>query len=87
MPHDEAVKEASKAPGKGVGPGDAPRSDAVTTGEVRCGCGSLLARVSAAGVELKCRRCRRFMLVSLGADGRYVARGNLLQTITGPTDD
>jgi hypothetical protein len=28
-------------------------------GEVRCGCGSLLARVVAGSVELKCRRCKR----------------------------
>lgn len=28
-------------------------------GELRCGCGSLLARVVAGVVELKCRRCKR----------------------------
>jgi hypothetical protein len=28
-------------------------------GELRCGCGSLLARVIAGAVELKCRRCKR----------------------------
>lgn len=28
-------------------------------GELRCGCGSLLARVVGAAVELKCRRCKR----------------------------
>ncbi len=27
--------------------------------EVRCGCGSLLARVVGTAVELKCRRCKR----------------------------
>jgi hypothetical protein len=27
--------------------------------ELRCGCGSLLARVVGAAVELKCRRCKR----------------------------
>jgi hypothetical protein len=27
--------------------------------ELRCGCGSLLARVVGTAVELKCRRCKR----------------------------
>ncbi len=31
--------------------------------EVRCHCGSLMARVTARGVELKCRRCKRIVLV------------------------
>jgi phage FluMu protein Com len=56
-------------------------------GEVRCGCGSLLARVSAAGVELKCRRCRRFLVVSQTADGRYTIRGSLLWSAGSPPDE
>jgi hypothetical protein len=32
---------------------------------VRCGCGSLLARVVAEGVELKCRRCKRQVILPL----------------------
>ena len=35
-------------------------------GELRCGCGSLLARVVAGAVELKCRRCKRTWRVPLG---------------------
>jgi len=31
--------------------------------ESRCVCGSLLARLTAQGVELKCRRCKRIVLV------------------------
>lgn len=31
--------------------------------EVRCACGSLLARLTAAGLELKCRRCKRLVVV------------------------
>lgn len=39
-------------------------------GELRCGCGSLLARVVAGAVELKCRRCKRTWRVPLdGARG------------------
>jgi hypothetical protein len=33
--------------------------------ECRCLCGSLLARVVDGGVELKCRRCKRTVLVPL----------------------
>ena len=36
-------------------------------GDCRCLCGSLLARVVDGGVELKCRRCKRTLLVPLEA--------------------
>jgi hypothetical protein len=36
---------------------------------LRCCCGSLLARVVAAGVEIKCRRCKRRVVVPLNAKG------------------
>jgi phage FluMu protein Com len=32
---------------------------------VRCECGSLLARLTARGVEVKCRRCKRIILIPL----------------------
>lgn len=32
--------------------------------EIRCDCGKLLARRTAAGIELKCRRCGRRLEVS-----------------------
>ncbi len=35
--------------------------------DVRCGCGSLLARWTPAGLELKCRRCKRQVLVQIDA--------------------
>jgi phage FluMu protein Com len=34
-------------------------------GELRCMCGSLLARLVPGGVELKCRRCHRTQVVPL----------------------
>jgi phage FluMu protein Com len=34
-------------------------------GDCRCLCGSLLARVVAGGVELRCRRCKRTVVVPL----------------------
>lgn len=33
--------------------------------ELRCGCGSLLARIVSGEVELKCRRCKRTWRVPL----------------------
>jgi len=33
--------------------------------DLRCGCGSLLARMVAGAVELKCRRCKRVWRVPL----------------------
>lgn len=33
--------------------------------ELRCHCGSLMARVTSAGLELKCRRCKRVVVVPL----------------------
>lgn len=32
--------------------------------ELRCHCGSLMARVTPRGIELKCRRCKRVVVVS-----------------------
>lgn len=31
--------------------------------DCRCLCGSLLARVTPAGIELKCRRCKRVLVI------------------------
>jgi hypothetical protein len=33
--------------------------------DLRCGCGSLLARLVPDGVELKCRRCKRTVVIPL----------------------
>jgi len=38
--------------------------------ESRCICGSLLARLTEEGVELKCRRCKRIVLVRWSQGGR-----------------
>ena len=42
-----------------------PARGAAPAGDCRCLCGSLLARVVEGGVELKCRRCKRTLLVPL----------------------
>lgn len=33
--------------------------------ELRCGCGSLMARLLAGDIELKCRRCKRVVVLHL----------------------
>jgi len=47
------------------------KSGAATKPEtsLRCCCGSLLARIVAEGVELKCRRCKRQIVVPIDAKG------------------
>jgi hypothetical protein len=74
------IKAATIEPGRddmpAAAPANAPAAPAVT--DLRCSCGSLLARVLPTGVELKCRRCRRSVLVSLGADGRFTLSGDLI---------
>ncbi len=52
-------QESGKAP---IRFGDEPEAHPCCPaghGELRCGCGSLLARVVGDAVELKCRRCKR----------------------------
>ncbi|WP_437786407.1 hypothetical protein [Sorangium sp. So ce1097] len=36
---------------------------------MRCDCGSLLARHVAGGIELKCRRCKRVVVIPIAAAG------------------
>ena len=45
-----------------------PAAKAGAEADCRCLCGSLLARVVAGGVELKCRRCKRTLVVPLVDD-------------------
>lgn len=44
---------------------------------LRCGCGALLARIVPGGVELKCRRCRRRLVIRLDAGGAVEISGDL----------
>jgi len=62
----------------GLRPGcEAPGCDSQ---ECRCTCGSLLARLVDGGVELKCRRCKRAVLLPLagGAPPPLARRGRAL---------
>jgi hypothetical protein len=44
-------------------------AEAKTETSLRCACGSLLARMVAAGVEIKCRRCKRQVVLPFDAKG------------------
>lgn len=64
MPSDEELPQhASAARCDHCGAGVARPDGQV----LRCACGSLLARYAAGGIELKCRRCKRTVVVSLDA--------------------
>lgn len=47
--------------------GEARREEGPTA--LRCCCGSLLARLVPDGVELKCRRCKRQIIIPLEKSG------------------
>jgi hypothetical protein len=44
---------------------DEPAPACCAPGDLRCGCGSLLARVVGREVELKCRRCKQLWRIPL----------------------
>lgn len=51
--------------GGATGPGRTPPGARCAADEdLRCGCGSLIAIRTPGGIEIKCRRCRRVLLVA-----------------------
>ncbi len=56
--HGGGLASAVRAPERSA-------SDHAARCELRCGCGSLLARRVSGGVELKCRRCKRTLILPL----------------------
>ncbi len=56
------TKDPSDPHDNGASPGDDQEA-------LRCECGSLLARYVAGRIELKCRRCKRTVIVPITADG------------------
>lgn len=64
--HDSR-QSGSPSEGDPCGGGEARREADL----LRCACGSLLARYVAGKIELKCRRCKRTLLVPI--DGAEVA--------------
>jgi phage FluMu protein Com len=49
--------------------------------DCRCLCGSLLARHVAGGVELKCRRCKRTLLVPFEVEASGEVRARSVESI------
>ena len=49
-----------------------PATTTTRDSDVRCACGSLVARITDAGLELKCRRCKRVVVVTPPEDGGWV---------------
>ncbi|MDH4188564.1 MAG: hypothetical protein OEV08_16380, partial [Nitrospira sp.] len=41
----------------------APISEYGQNGETRCECGQLIAKVVGRGLELKCKRCKRIVMI------------------------
>jgi len=39
------------------------RSQSADCGETRCECGQLIAKVRGQGLELKCKRCKRIVVI------------------------
>ena len=40
-----------------------PRNHSPDYGETRCECGQLIAKVRGQGLELKCKRCKRIVVI------------------------
>jgi hypothetical protein len=43
--------------------------------DIRCGCGSLLARREPDAIAIKCRRCKRILVIEVTWRGIRVTRG------------
>ncbi|MGH8005613.1 MAG: hypothetical protein ACREQ3_01220 [Candidatus Binatia bacterium] len=46
-------------------------SPATSARESRCRCGNMLARLRPEGVELKCRRCKRMVVIPWGTPSTW----------------
>jgi phage FluMu protein Com len=45
----------------------APNTHSADSGETRCECGQLIAKVQRQGLELKCKRCKRIVVIPFSA--------------------
>ncbi len=57
--------------------------------ELRCTCGSLMARLLAGDIELKCRRCKRVLLIEsdVRATGKLTSNGSILCECAHPSKE
>ena len=44
-----------------------PISQSADCGETRCECGQLIAKMCRQGLELKCKRCKRIVVIPLSS--------------------
>jgi phage FluMu protein Com len=44
-----------------------PKDRSADCDETRCECGQLIAKVSGQGLELKCKRCKRIVVIPLSS--------------------
>jgi phage FluMu protein Com len=56
-----------------------PRSESQQSNETRCECGQLIAKVRDQGLELKCKRCKRIVVIPFTAIEGWtgVSSGNI----------
>jgi len=48
-----------------------PRPERPQDSETRCECGQLIAKVAEGGLELKCKRCKRIVVIPFSAIGGW----------------
>ena len=48
-----------------------PTSDHQQSQETRCECGQLIAKVVEGGLELKCKRCKRIVVIPFSSIGGW----------------
>jgi len=67
QPTNERMKSSRSQTSNSImpGPSDIERRDRNT--EARCECGQLMAKLLEDGIELKCKRCRRIVLIPFAA--------------------
>ncbi len=53
-----------------------PKDQETGIEDLRCLCGSLVAKVRKDGIELKCRRCKRVALIPLSAEEQSLLEEN-----------
>lgn len=52
-------------------PPKTPTSERGKGRETRCECGQLIAKVAEGGLELKCKRCKRIVIIPFAAIGGW----------------
>lgn len=57
-------------------------SDGVKCDEARCDCGHLVAKLRTSGVELKCKRCKRLVIIPYSAEDQQHLKGRPLSHLS-----